>query len=131
MCHGRKRRRDNAGNFGIVSAALFYNKKDSGSHTFGACFRKQDACRLASLALGPSVRRFHGCSQPPFLFSVGGGHATVASSFLCVWLHALGVHKLRHDPMPFLGLPAGFAMQEACHLASLAVDLSTQHVLLM
>jgi len=26
----------------------------------------------------------------------------VASSFFCVWLHALGVHKVRHGP--FLGL---------------------------
>jgi len=36
-----------------------------------------------------------------------------------------------HDvgsPTPFLGPPAGFSMQEACHLASLAVDSSTQHV---
>jgi hypothetical protein len=49
-----------------------------------ARFRKQDACRLPSLALHLSVRRFHGRSQPLFLFSAGGGHATVASSSLCL-----------------------------------------------
>ena len=41
-----------------------------------------------------------------FLFSAGGGHATVASPF-CVWLHALGVHKLRGVCMT-LGLPRPF-----------------------
>jgi hypothetical protein len=71
-------------------------KKESGSHAFGARFRKQDACRLASLALRLSVRRFHGLSHLLFLFSAGGGHATVASSFFSVWLHALSVHIIKN-----------------------------------
>ena len=80
----------------LCKLIISYNKKDSGSHAFGTCFRKQDACRLLSLALRLSVRRFHGRLHLPFLFSAGGGHATVASSLFCVWLHALRVHKLRH-----------------------------------
>jgi hypothetical protein len=75
---------------------ISYNKKDQGSHAFGAHFQRQDACRLTSLALRLSVRRFHGRSHPLFLFSARGGHAMVASSVFCVWLHALAVHKLRH-----------------------------------
>ena len=70
-----------------------YNIKEQGSHAFGARFRKQDAFHPA---LHLSVRQFHGRPHLLFLFCAGGGHAMVASLLFCVWLHALGIHKLRH-----------------------------------
>jgi hypothetical protein len=46
----------------------------------------------------------------------------MASSFFCVWLHALGVHKLRHDVGPRRAAGSG----HCCRLPSLAVDSSVR-----
>ena len=50
----------------------------------GARFRSRTLCRLASLALCLSVHPFYCCPPLLFLFSVSGGHPTVASSILCL-----------------------------------------------
>ena len=103
-------------------------------------------CELAALlqlnfALHHSLCQFHGHPHPLFLFNMRGGHATAASSFLCLaacsWCTQTETWGLC---MTLVFLPTSFSMQEACcykpwwaagsghccHLLSLAVDSSIQ-----